>query len=293
MESSARARSAAPPEAIPGEGTGVPLTDAQFQRISELLRRITGIDLKSGKEQLVKARLWKRVHALGLRDYREYLDLVESSRGVEELTRMVEALTTHETYFFREPQHFDFLRARLQNWFSTHRSLRIWSAGCSTGEEPYSIAMTVCNCLPEAPQRDVRILATDVSGRVLQAAREGHYSEQDVSGVPPPDQARYLTTDPTDAAEPFRIKDPPRRLVTFAKLNLMQPWPMQGPFHFIFCRNVMIYFDRATQTELAGRFAELLAPGGALLVGHSESLRGGTPGLRFVLPATYERQLWI
>ncbi len=278
------------PDFAPAEAGSVPLSASQFTRITDILHRLTGIDLKPGKEQLVKARLWKRIRAQGLQGYEEYLALLEGPNGAEELIRMVESLTTHETYFFRESKHYEYLCTRLQGWFSTHDSLRIWSAGCSTGEEPYSIAMILSETLPGASQKNVKILATDISGRVVRAAREGHYGEKDVSDVPRALLQRYFVVDPADPSEPYRVKPEIASMVTFAKLNLMGPWPMQGPFHFIFCRNVMIYFDHATQTELVGRLTGLLAPGGALFVGHSESLRSGIEGLRFVLPAIYERQ---
>ncbi len=285
----AKALASALPDFAPAEVGTVPLSASQFARITELLHRLTGIDLKSGKEQLVKARLWKRIRAQGMQGYDEYLGLLEGSDGADELIRMVESLTTHETYFFRESKHYEYLSRRLHGWFSTHDSLRIWSAGCSTGEEPYSIAMVLSETMPDAHRRNIKILATDISGRVVHAAREGHYSEKDVSDVPRALLQRYFVVDPADPSEPYRMKDSLASMVTFAKLNLMGPWPMQGPFHFIFCRNVMIYFDHTTQAELVARLAGLLAPGGALLVGHSESLRGGIAGLQFVLPAVYER----
>jgi chemotaxis protein methyltransferase CheR len=262
------------------------LTSKQFTTICELLHRTTGIRLQRGKEELVRARLWKRLHALGLADYAAYLDLVQSPAGAEELVCMVDALSTNKTGFFREPQHFDFLReqARHQSTF------RLWSAGCSSGEEPYSIAIALRQAIGDAARSEVRILATDISTRVLRMAREGRYPAAELADLPSGIRDSSFTADTAAGGGSYRVAAAVRSLVHFARLNLIAPWPMHGPFDFIFCRNVMIYFDRPTQDHLVRQFGRLLAPGGFLLVGHSETLSGRSPDLVYRMPAVYQRR---
>ncbi len=271
----------------PFAALGCRLTASQFRRLSELLHRLTGIHLQPGKEQLVKARLWKRIHALGLRGFEDYLALVESGRDPGELSTMVDALSTNKTSFFREPAHFEFLRERLREPARARGPVRIWSAGCSSGEEPYTIAMVVAESLLETGPRDVRVLATDVSTRVLAHARAGVYPEPALEDVSTARRRRFFTT--AGAAGGWRVDAGLRGLIRFAHLNLMGDWPMRGPFDFIFCRNVMIYFDRPTQDRLIGRFRDLLRPGGFLFIGHSESLSGRTLGLEYIQPALYRK----
>jgi chemotaxis protein methyltransferase CheR len=289
-----------PARAIDIEGSGAPapepfpvlsrpLTPSQFQRLSELLHRVTGIHLQHGKEQLVKARLWKRVHALGLPGFDDYIELVEGGRDPAELSVMVDALSTNKTSFFRESAHFDFLRERLCGRPAASGPVRIWSAGCSSGEEPYTIAMVVAETLLGTGPRDVRLLATDVSTRVLARARAGVYSEPELEGVSPGRRRRFFVPHVEGSAEAWRVTDELRHMIRFAHLNLMGEWPMRGPFDFIFCRNVMIYFDRPTQDRLIGRFRGLLRPGGHLLIGHSESLSGRTLDLDYIQPALYRK----
>jgi chemotaxis protein methyltransferase CheR len=263
------------------------LSPAQFQRISEMLHGITGINMRPGKEQLVQARLWKRVGDLGFGNFDGYLDFVEREASHKELSLMVDALATNETSFFREPYHFEYLHERLRNWFKTHHALNIWSAGCSSGEEPYTLALVVLREWPDAVARKIRILATDVSSKALAQARAGCYSESDLHGVPDATRRTFFTDHGESQADRYSVNAAPRELIHFARLNLMDPWPMRGHFDFIFCRNVMIYFDRDTQDRLVGRFAERLEADGHLMIGHSESLTGRALGLRYVEPAIY------
>lgn len=263
------------------------LTDAQFRQVGELVARVAGIQLPPGKESLVRSRLSKRMRALGVATIGEYLELVTRDASRAELAEMVDVLTTNKTSFFREVEHFRLLEGTILPALErANGPIRIWSAGCSTGEEPYSVAMVARDTLGHAASR-VRILATDISARVLQRARAAVYDADVVDDVPAPvRQAHFEATTPPGS---LRVVQPTRELVQFARLNLMGDWPMRGPFDVILCRNVMIYFDKPTQERLVARYAELLAPGGYLFVGHSESLSGLRHGLAYVQPATYRR----
>jgi len=271
----------------------VDLTDQQFRTISGLVKCLCGINLHEGKRALVRARLAKRLRVLGLRDFGQYIDRVlQDTDGGETLT-MLDAISTNLTYFFREPAHFEILaknvvpavRAR----GGSRRKIRIWSAGCSSGEEPYSIAVTLRQAMPDVALWDVGILATDLSAPMLRSAMRGVYGPSRLRDVPPEVLAEHFT--PAGAKYgpgQYRVKDAVRRMVHFARLNLMEPWPMSGPFDAIFCRNVMIYFDKATQQRLVERFCRHLVPGGLLMIGHSESLTGVRHGLRYVRPSVYQ-----
>jgi chemotaxis protein methyltransferase CheR len=264
------------------------LTSAQFDTIRALLHNTCGIKLAQGKESLVKSRLMRRIRVLGCSGFDEYLDHLENDPANGERIALIDALTTNKTSFFREHAHFAFMRERiLPPLFSEKSSLRIWSAGCSTGEEPYSIAMELIEASPDISHRDLRILATDISTRVLKTAREGAYVQDEVRDIPDSLLQKYFTCRGSQNGRVYRVNETLRRLVRFAPLNLMGPWPMKGPFDIIFCRNVMIYFEKPTQQWLVQRFWHLLASGGYLLVGHSESLTSSAHKFRYVQPATY------
>ena len=267
--------------------TGFTLTNAQFVEIGRLVYHVAGICLPPGKEGLVRSRLSHRLRALGLPGFDAYLALLQRDTSGAELVHMVDAICTNKTSFFRENAHFELLQHTiLPRLSSRRRSIRIWSAGCSSGQEPYTIAMVIRELLGD--DHDARILATDLSTKVLRRAREAVYPHDELRDVPPVLAQRHFTI--ADAkARTYRVEDATRSLVRIARLNLMSEWPMHGPFDVIFCRNVMIYFDRATQERLVRRFAALLAPGGWLLVGHSESLTALQHGLRYVQPAVYQR----
>lgn len=264
------------------------LQPEQFARIRQLLYQLCGIALRPGKEGLVKARLMKRLLALALDSFDAYLAYVEHDPSGQELVAMIDALTTNKTSFFREPQHFVYLRHRVvPELQETRHPIRFWSAGCASGEEPYSLAMALWETLPGIEQRDVRILATDISTRVLAVARQAVYEKETLSDVPAPVLHKYFMLVRHDATRAYQVKDPIRAMVRFVRLNLMQPWPMRGPFDAIFCRNVMIYFDKPTQERLVQRFWALLRPGGHLFIGHSESLTGASHAFHYVQPAVY------
>lgn len=263
-----------------------------FGRVSDLMYRISGVNLTDGKRELVRARLSKRMRVLGWRSFSQYVDFVESDDGRAELAQMVDILTTNKTNFFRELPHFNFLREEvLPKFKGVDRPLRIWSAGCSSGEEPYSLAILIREEFGSRGNRDVRILGTDLSRRALARAREGVYDEAQMDGVPPDLRSRHFSRIRKPEAGPFRYQVRPevRSLVSLASLNLMERWPMKGPFDVIMCRNVMIYFDRKTRERLIQRFSRLLPGGGHLMVGHSESLNGLAHDLSYVQPAVYRK----
>jgi len=264
------------------------LTDSQFDEISLLVRDLCGINLHSGKRQLVRARLTRRLRELGIPSFDEYLSRIRADDG-SEVVSLLDALSTNLTRFFREPVHFDLLAARAAAWLEAGEPIRVWSAGCSSGEEPYSIAIRLHEALGSDGMRDTRILATDLSTRVLAVAREGLYPAARLEDVDAGVIARNFSAVKADGETRYRVRDHVRRVVQFARLNLMDPWPMSGSFSAILCRNVMIYFDKPTQERLVGRFWENLRPGGVLFIGHSESLTGVRHRFRYVQPTVYEK----
>jgi chemotaxis protein methyltransferase CheR len=270
--------------------TSLELSESQFLQIRQLVYRLCGINLIPGKEELVKSRLAKRLRALGLSGFEQYLQYVERDKSRQELASMIDALTTNKTSFFREAQHFDYLRHQVLpgiKKMKEGRRLRIWSAGCSSGEEPYSIALVLREEIPDIDRWDARILATDISTKMLAKAREAIYGQEELREVPASLLQKYFTCIRIKPPRSYQVKDNVRALIRFSALNLMAAWPMKGPFQVIFCRNVMIYFDKQTQQELVNRFGELLEPGGHLFLGHSESLTGSAHAFRYVQPAVY------
>ena len=264
------------------------LSQAQFERISLLVYRLSGIKMQSGKEGLIKSRLMKRLRALDIDSFDTYLSYLERDKTGQELTTMIDVLTTNKTSFFRESQHFDFLRENvLPTWRVEKRRIRIWSAGCSSGEEPYSIAIVLREELPDTDIRDTRILATDISTRVLETASQAEYRQEILGDITPQVLQKYFTLVGPQSPRTYRVNEAVRAMVRLARLNLMGDWPMRGPFDVIFCRNVMIYFDKPTQQNLVRRFGQLLGPGGCLFVGHSESLTASSHDFRYVQPAVY------
>jgi chemotaxis protein methyltransferase CheR len=269
------------------EPMSLDLTQAQFEEISDLIYRLCGLNLHTGKEVLVKARLAKRLRALSFKSFNEYVRYIENDKSGRELSIMVDSLTTNKTSFFRESQHFEFLRTTLvPKWLARGGKIRIWSAGCSTGEEPYTLAIVLSESIPRIDRVDVRILATDISTRVLESAKRGVYSEETLRDVPAGLVQKYFDCTRSKPTV-YEVKPELKSMIRFARLNLMEEWPMHGPFDAVFCRNVMIYFDKPTQQNLIQRYWSILAPDGHMFVGHSESLTATSHDFRYVQPAVY------
>ncbi len=262
------------------------LKKSQFERISQLVGQMTGINLHPGKQELVRARLAKRMRSLGLKSFDAYMEHLERDHPEGEVIAMIEAMTTNKTSFFREPQHFAYLRQQIVPGLR-NRKIRVWSAGCSSGEEPYSTAILLQETIQDHDQWDIEILATDLSSSMIAHARKGVYGPTQLQDVPPLLISKYFTCIETRPVRRYQVVELLRRRVHFARLNLMGEWPMKGPFDVIFCRNVMIYFDKVVQGQLVDRFWNFLKPGGHLFVGHSESLAGSPHKFRYVQPAIY------
>ncbi len=251
------------------------MSDAEFHRIADRVFAIAGIVLKEHKRQMVYTRLSRRLRALQLCSFTEYMDMLDGAGSGTELTEFCNAVTTNLTSFFREAHHFDHLRGEVFGPLAGEGArIRIWSAGCSTGEEPYSIAMTARAMGRPVAAADLRILATDLDTNVLSRARSGIYPEARIADVPA--DLRSGATTRRGAGE-IEMAPAIRSLIAFRQLNLLHPWPFRGPFDAIFCRNVLIYFDAETKAALVRRFAEALTPTGTLYLGHSESLLGEHP----------------
>jgi chemotaxis protein methyltransferase CheR len=250
------------------------LTDGEFARIRALVRTRAGIDLGDGKRAMVYGRLSRRLRALRLDNFADYLQLL-ADPACDEAGTFINALTTNVTEFLRERHHFDYLAAtllpRLRKTAPRGRRLRIWSAGCSTGEEPYTLAMTVRESFGDLSGWDAKILATDIDSDVLTFASDGRYPPERAERIPHRWRDRYFDEE-RSAGHSYHAKASIRSLITFKRLNLLEAWPMHGPFDAIFCRNVIIYFDAPTKLGLIRRFHQLLGQGGHLFLGHSESL---------------------
>jgi chemotaxis protein methyltransferase CheR len=268
--------------------TAAELSDGHFKRVCRLVYHFSGIHLKEGKEALVKTRLMKRLRALKMENFDDYLSYVESHDGDCEVNWMIDVMTTNQTSFFREPAHFDFLRER---YFPNlkNEKLRFWSAACSTGQEPYSLAMLIKDNVSDFLSKDIRILATDISQSVLERARNGQYPQEQLKGMTKEMIRKHFSRIDDKSSNTYKIKEDLRLMISFAWLNLTEGWPMKGPFQVIFCRNVMIYFDRLTQQKLVRRFWDLLEPGGYLFVGHSEGLSAISHSFQYVQPAIYKK----
>jgi len=266
------------------------LTSENYQFITRLVYEQSRINLGAAKKPLVAARLVKRLRALRLPDYDAYCRLLRSSKGVDELGELVNVISTNHTHFFREGRHFDFLtQTILPQAKSKLGMFRVWSAGCASGEEPYTVAILLSEGLgSEGPWR---IHATDISSAVLKVAQQAIYPTERLAHVPAEWQRRYFQRGVGDWDGQYRLRDELRRRVEFHRLNLLQPtYPFAAKFDVIFCRNVMIYFDRETQETLVQKLAQQLAPGGYLMVGHSESLNGLSHGLTPIQPALYQKK---
>jgi chemotaxis protein methyltransferase CheR len=265
------------------------LKHGEFEKIRRLAYEHFGLDLRAGKEGLVAARLGKMLRELGLKSFQHYYDYVRADRSGSALAIMVDHLTTNHTSFFREPQHFEFLRATIFPALRLRPRINIWSAACSSGEEPYSIAMTLLEESPREAAAKVRIRASDISMRVLDRARRGVYPAERFEGIPAAMLQRYLLKSRDEVVATLCFKNEVRSMIDFEHRNLMDKLPEGYCCSVIFCRNIMIYFDKPTQQSLVERLSQHLEEGGYLFIGHSESLNSISHGLEYVCPATYRK----
>lgn len=253
------------------------ITDQEFRQLRELIHAHTGIALSEHKRALVCTRLAKRLRHHNLKTYAEYYTLLtRADPEGKELMEMINAITTNKTDFFRESRHFEFLVRQVFPVFNqARRRLRLWSAGTATGEEAYSLAIALSESLPAIEGRDVRILATDIDTQVLERARQGIYTFEQIAHLPEALHRRYFLKGTGEHLGQVRIRPSLQALIRFRHLNLIEePWPMRGPFDVIFCRNVLIYFDKPLQRRLLERFAGILRRGGYLMLGHAEFIHG-------------------
>jgi len=268
-------------------------SDDDFRSLSKLAYEETGIVLPESKRNLIYGRLSRRLRALGLTTFRDYRAYLGGDGGSAEMQNFVNSISTNLTKFFRESHHFDHFRSTVvvpyaQARGRSSRRLRVWSAGCSTGEEPYTIAVIMQKEMADIARHDVRILATDIDTEVLGKAARGEYPANSVDDVPKVYRGYFL---PSGRGGPtIQMTEPIRSLIAFRQLNLLERWPFRGPFDAIFCRNVMIYFDGPTKTALVERFVKALIPGGWLYIGHSESLLGSQMGLKLMGRTIYRRE---
>ena len=248
----------------------IELTNDDFQLAAKLVGELTGIVIKEHKREMIHSRLSRRLRALGKKSYREYLEFIQTPAAKDEIGEFINVVTTNLTSFFREEHHFDDLRTVMNRLAAEGKErIRIWSSACSSGEEPYSIAMTVRET-EAARARDLKILATDLDTNILGKASAGVYSAERTRSIP----TEMLRNSTQKSGENSEFKPEIKRMITFRQLNLLGRWPFSGPFDVIFCRNVLIYFDAQTKHSIVNRMAQMLTPDGTLYLGHSESLLG-------------------
>ncbi len=262
----------------------------QFEFLRKLLYEQTGIVLTERKRALVESRITQRLRALGLADFTSYLDYLRRDAGGEELVHLIDVISTNVTHFFREADHFRMVEVITEQWLDQGANrLRFWSAACSTGEEPYSLAMTLQPFLARTGT-DIRILATDISTRVLAHARTGVFDAERLETVPESLRRRHFHREAGNAGDRYAVAEDLKRLVVFHRLNFTRmPYPIRGSFDLIMCRNAMIYFDRTLRAKMVEEFARLLKPGGYLMVGHAETLIGMEKSFRTIHPSVYQR----
>ncbi|MGP0587204.1 CheR family methyltransferase [Paenibacillus timonensis] len=269
----------------------IAITNEEFRQLSEYIRQHYGIHLKEEKRALVMGRLQQVLVSKHFSSFKEYFHYVVSDRTGEAVMTLVDKITTNHTFFMREFDHFEFLRERVLPYLEAavkDRDLRIWSAGCSSGEEPYTLAMLLDEYFGASkPLWDAKVLATDISAEILSKAQRGEFAADDLSALPASWRMKYFNV---RDREHFTVHDKLKREVIFRKFNLMETtFPFRRKFHVIFCRNVMIYFDNPTKEALVNKFYQHLEPGGYLFIGHSESLQRETTPFKYVKPAIYRK----
>jgi chemotaxis protein methyltransferase CheR len=269
------------PDWTPNLVDDIALSDAEFREFQELVASLCGIHLSDAKRQLVKSRLQKRLRYHGLTSYRQYYDMVVATQDPEELTAFVNCITTNKTDFFREPHHFQYIAEYLVPDMleqvkrgKMSKRLRVWHAGCSSGEEPYTMAITLLEALNGAADWDIQLVASDIDTNVLAQAERGVYPVDRVSTIPLHLLHKYFLRGRGASEGTVKVRDSVRQLIDFKRINLNDVWPIRPDtkFDVIFCRNVIIYFNRETQRRLFARFSDHIRPGGILFIGHSESL---------------------
>lgn len=269
----------------------VAISAEEFQRFRTLIYDESGISLNDQKQGLVASRLSKRLRELGVKTFSEYYDRLMQDASREEFTRMLDLISTNKTDFFREPKHFDYLREEILPELAQEKKVRIWSSACSTGEEPYTIAMTLYDGVTDPAAWDFKILASDLSTRVLAKAAGGVYDTDRVDGMPPDVVRRHFLRGRGEQEGVLKVKPHLAAMVQFRRMNLMDDhFPIKSPLDLIFCRNVMIYFDRPTQEQLVNKFHRYLKPGGYLFIGHSESLQWVSHPFKLIGPTMYRKE---
>ena len=274
----------------------VELSDREFQMFRALIFEKSGISLNEGKKELVRTRLGTRMREGGFKSYMDYFKYIKEDRTETELVTLLDAISTNLTSFFREINHFHFLTKTIipemvaKKRTSGMKEARVWSAGCSSGEEPYSIAFTLMDHMETIQTWDVKILATDISTQMLERAARGLYKEDNVKSLPKNVVLKYFQKEQSEEKTFYQVRKEVRDIVHFKRFNLMTAtFPFKRKFDFIFCRNVMIYFDKPTQQTLINKFFNHLTPGGYLLIGHSESLTGVHHQFKYVQPTIYRK----
>ncbi|NLM83196.1 MAG: protein-glutamate O-methyltransferase CheR [Clostridiales bacterium] len=271
----------------------VQITDTEFRKISDYVKRNYGIELKNEKRALVTSRLHSILTEHGFTSFSQYFDYVINDKTGQAAIAMINKITTNHTYFMREPDHFTYLKDHVLPWVKSvaarERDVRIWSAGCATGQEPYTLAMILHDFFgPEISAWDTRILATDISLKALDTAKKGVYTDKDVEPLPPAWRLNYF--DRIDKTT-YAVKESIKNDVIFRRLNLMDAYfPFKRKFHVIFCRNVMIYFNNERKYELIRKFYDITEDGGYLFVGHAESLNRDQTKYKFIKPAIYRKE---
>lgn len=269
------------------------LGEGEFNLIKEVVHRESGIHLSDMKKALVQSRVLKRLRALGMTDFEEYCRYLTDNYDAE-IINLINCITTNKTDFFRESRHFDFLKERAfpELERARKRKIRIWSAGCSTGAEPYTIAISICEYFRDREMPDIRVLGTDIDTQVLQKAESGIFSAAELEGVNADLLRRYFRRGTGGNGGLFRIKETARNIVTFRRLNLLDDYyPMRGAFNIIFCRNVIIYFDSESRRKLFNKFDGFLEDDGYLIMGHSETLGGLTSRFSFIGNTIYRKAI--
>ncbi len=270
------------------------LTDKDFQKFRTLIYKKSGINLHEGKKELLKARLAKYLRGTNFTSLEQFYSFLQEGENNDYLIELLDCISTNLTYFFREPKHYEFLKTQAIPYFLDQyksgklRKLKIWSAGCSSGEEPYSIAFTIMEYFGSERGPLVKILATDISTKMLAKAKSGIYPEECLKDIPLPIKRKYFKKGVNKWSGYYRVKDEIRKQIVFKRFNLIEPFPPVS-FHVVFCRNVMIYFDKTTQEKIVNKFYNVIRPGGYLFIGHSESLASISHGFKYIQPSVYRK----